>query len=329
MGKAILDWGIIVVLFLQGMGSALTIPMKAFTFLGNEEFFLAIAPAIYWCLDTALGLRLGLLLMISAGLNGVVKLFFHAPRPYWYSSAVKALASETSFGIPSGHAQNAVVLWGGLANGIRKTWAWIIALALVVVISLSRLYLGVHFPTDMLFGWLLGGLLLAAALKWERALVAWLRRIGPAGQLLVALGVSLGLILLGWAARLTLGSWTFPVEWADNIRITLPNGELPDPLNLDRIVSNGGVFFGMAAGAILLAKWGGYQARGAWWQLVARYLIGLVGVLALWRGLDILFPGGQNLLAASLRYLRYALVGVWVTGLAPLVFIRARLASSP
>jgi membrane-associated phospholipid phosphatase len=328
MGKALLDWGIMVVLYLQGLGAALTAPMKAFTFLGNEEFFLAVAPAIYWCLDTALGLRMGLLLMISAGLNNAVKLVFHAPRPYWYDPTVKALSSESSFGIPSGHSQNAVVVWGRLASGIQKTWAWILALALVFFIGLSRIYLGVHFPTDVLSGWLLGVLILAAAIKWDRPLAEWLRRIGPTGQLLTALGVSLGLILLGWAARISLGNWTFPVEWADNIRIALPNGELPNPLNLDGLISNGGAFFGLAAGAVLLAKWGGYQTRGVWWQLAARYLIGLAGILVLWRGLDLVFPGGENLLAAALRYLRYALVGVWVTGLAPLLFIRARLASS-
>jgi membrane-associated phospholipid phosphatase len=328
MGKTLLDWGILVVLYLQSLGAALTAPMQAFTFLGNEMFFLAVAPAIYWCLDTALGLRLGLLLMISAGLNGAIKLVFHTPRPYWYDPRVQALSSESSFGVPSGHSQHAVVVWGRLASGIRKAWGWIAAVALAFFIGLSRIYLGVHFPTDVLAGWSVGLLILAAALKWEQPLVKWLRRSGSTGQLAAALGVSLGLILLGWAARLSLGSWTFPVEWADHIRITLPNSELPDPLNLDGLISNGGAFFGLAAGAILLGKWGGYQARGAWWQRVVRYLIGLAGVLALWLGLDMIFPGSQDLVGAALRYLRYALVGMWVTGLAPLVFIRLRLASS-
>ncbi len=328
MGKAIQDWGIAIILFLQGLGPALMIPMKAFTFLGNEEFFLAVAPAVYWCLDTALGLRLGLLLMVSAGLNSAVKLAFHTPRPYWHDPRVSALTTETSFGIPSGHSQNAVVVWGRLATYINKSWAWILALALMFFIGLSRLYLGVHFPSDVLSGWLLGALILWAAIKWEPGLVQWLRQIGPTGQLLAALGVSLALILLSWSARQVLGSWTFPAEWADNIRIALPGKELPNPLDLSGPISNGGAFFGLAAGAILLAGRGGYQARGAWWQLLARYLIGLVGVLVLWRGLDLVFPEGENLIAAALRYLRYALVGVWVTGLAPLVFIRARLSRS-
>jgi hypothetical protein len=134
------------------------------------------------------------------------------------------------------------------------------------------------------------------------------------------------MILLGWAARLSLGNWSLPVEWADNIRTAVPNGELPNPLDPSGLISNGGAFFGLAAGAILLAGRGGYQPRGTWQQLLARYLIGLVGVLILWRGLDLVFPEGEDLIAAALRYLRYALVGVWVTGLAPLVFIRARLA---
>jgi membrane-associated phospholipid phosphatase len=328
MGKAVLDWGIAIVLLLQGLGLALTLPMKVFTFLGNEMFFLAVAPAVYWCMDTALGLRVGLLLMISAGLNSSIKIVFHTPRPYWYDPRVSALNSESSFGLPSGHSQNAVVVWGRLARDIKRTWGWILALALMFFIGLSRIYLGVHFPTDVLSGWLLGGLILFVAIKWERPLAYWLRQIGPAGQVLVALGASLAMILLGWVARLSLGSWTFPAEWADNIRIALPNVELPNPLDLSGLISNGGAFFGLASGAILLAGRGGYQARGAWWQLLVRYLIGLIGVLVLWRGLDLVFPNGEDLIAVALRYLRYTLVGVWVTGLAPLVFIRARLAMS-
>ncbi len=96
-----LDWGIPIIAWLQGLGEGLKAPMQLFTFLGTEEFFLVVMPAILWCLDAALGIRLGFILLASDGLNGTLKLAFGWPRPYWVSDQVRALASESSFGIPS------------------------------------------------------------------------------------------------------------------------------------------------------------------------------------------------------------------------------------
>ena len=106
-----LDPGILLIQFLQGLGDWLVSPMQWFTMLGNEIFYLIAAPVLYWCVDAGLGLRLGLILMFSGSLGGMIKLSLHDPRPYWYSTQVKALSLETSFGIPSGHAMNAASLW--------------------------------------------------------------------------------------------------------------------------------------------------------------------------------------------------------------------------
>jgi hypothetical protein len=84
--------------------------------------------------------------------------------------------------------------------------------------------------------------------------------------------------------------------------------------------------FGLASGAIWLKSRGGFETNGSIGQLILRYLLGLIGVLVLWFGLGQLFPDGEDLLSLALRYLRYALVGFWVSALAPLIFIRLRLA---
>jgi hypothetical protein len=57
-----------------------------------------------------------------------------------------------------------------------------------------------------------------------------------------------------------------------------------------------------------------------------RYVLGVIGVLVIWRGLDVIFPDGENLVALVFRYLRYGLVGLWVSALGPLVFLRLNLA---
>jgi hypothetical protein len=90
--------------------------------------------------------------------------------------------------------------------------------------------------------------------------------------------------------------------------------------------TTGGLIFGFGAGAALLLSWGEFDAKGIWWKRVARFIVGLIGVIALWMGLDMLFPAGQAPLALALRYVRYAAVGLWAVYLAPRAFVWMRLA---
>lgn len=312
-------------LILQSLGAWLSAPMSFFTFLGTEQFYLFIAPAIFWCLDAGLGLRLGLGLSISASLNAALKLAFHSPRPYWLNERVMALAAETSFGNPSAHAQNAVVVWGLLASWMRKTWGWIIALLLILMIGLSRIYLGVHFIGDVLTGWLVGALILWAMLRLEPPVLAWLGRRSLGQQILAALAASLAMIALGVLVRMTLGDWQMPESW-NTLAGRAPGAEPLAPLALSGLVSQAGVFFGLALGGILLKQQGWFDARGSALPLALRYLLGLAGVLGIYFGLGAIFPRGESLIPYLLRYLRYGLIGLWIAYLAPWVFIRLRLA---
>lgn len=323
-----LDIGIEILLVFQNLGGWLAAPMLFFSFLGSESFFLLIAPAIYWCINAQIGLRLGLFLSISAGVNSIFKLVFHGPRPYWYDTRVRALAGEPTFGLPSGHSQHAVVVWGSLAASIGKRWLGLLAGIVIILIGLSRIYLGVHFPSDILAGWLIGILLLWALLILEPKVIAWLKRNPISTQISAALIASLMLILLAWLAREALGDWTVPQEWIDNAARAFPEGEPIHPLALSGIVSNAAIFFGLAAGGIWINSRGGFRAEGSAWHLLLRYALGLIGVVLFWSGLGMIFPDGESFFYLLLRYLRYALVGFWVAGLAPVIFIKLRLAES-
>lgn len=324
--QTIFEAGIRLILLLQSLGDWLTGPMKFFTALGNEEFYLLIAPILFWCIDARLGLRMGLLLMISGGLNDVLKVLTHQPRPYWIDTRVRALSSETSLGIPSGHSQNAAAVWGILAARLKGWGAWAAGIGVIFLIGLSRVYLGVHFPSDVLAGWLIGALILLAFLRLEAPIQSWLASLSLSGKLLAALAGSMGLILLGILARLSLGSWTVPVEWVQNASAATG---LPDPIHplaSSGMVANAGVLLGLSAGAILVSLEGGFDTGGPIWKRALRFLIGLAGVLIVWRGLGAILPTGEDPLALAFRYLRYTLIGVWVTGLAPLLFLRMKLA---
>src|SRR6185503_14755101 len=117
--------GIPWIIAIQSLGGWLEMPMRFFTFLGYENFFFIVLPLLYWSVDARLGLRVGLILVSSNFLNSIFKLVFASSRPYWISDQVTPYSSETSFGTPSNHAQNAVALWGVMAYGVRKPWAWI------------------------------------------------------------------------------------------------------------------------------------------------------------------------------------------------------------
>jgi hypothetical protein len=249
------------------------------------------------------------------------------PRPYWYDRRVSALSTETSFGFPSGHSQNAVVVWGSLAGGIGKAWAWIAAVVIIILISFSRVYLGVHFPVDMIGGWLIGAILLWTLMRLETPVLHWLDGQSLLIRIAVVFLVSVSLIAIAAFARLMLAGWELPAEWIENARAADPSAEPINPLALKGIISNAALFFGLAVGGIWIYEKGGFETRGTLWQQVLRYLVGLVGVLVLWRGLGFFFPDGETLIPFSLRYIRYALVGVWVSGLAPLLFIQLRFST--
>ncbi len=100
-------------------------------------------------------------------LNQVMKLFFAKPRPELWTR----LISETSFSFPSGHAVGSMVVYGFIAYilarefPIYRRYIYAVASILIIVIGFSRLYLGVHYPTDIIAGYGVGILWLTTCLK--------------------------------------------------------------------------------------------------------------------------------------------------------------------
>ncbi|HEY0076114.1 MAG TPA: phosphatase PAP2 family protein [Abditibacteriaceae bacterium] len=295
---------------------------KLLSFLGSEEFYLLIMPALLWCVNARLGLRVGILFLLSANLNGALKLLFHAPRPAWVDAKIIAHAFEPSFGFPSGHAQNAVAVWGLLAAKAKKPLVWGISLVLCVFIGLSRLVLNVHFPGDVLGGWLFGALLLGAFLKWEKPVGAWLLKHDFIQQIVICGAVSALLIAVNWQLQSVATNGLFnaleqiprPYQTPDATKILLQ-----DLLSLNNAFKTAGALFGFLVGACWMLKNGGYVDGG---NKILRYLIGVLGVAVFWYGLGKVLPRGEDIVSLGAAYMRYALVGFWISAGAPLVFRR-------
>ncbi len=292
--EALWQWGIDLIRTIQLVhGPTLDAVFKAITFMGEEEFFLILLPLIFWCVDFAVGVRLAFAFLLSAYTNTGLKDIFAHPRPFQIAPEVRLHDAE-GYGLPSGHSQSAVVVWSVIAAGFRKTWLWIVAISLMVLIGFSRVYLGVHFPTDVLAGWATGAIFLVAYLVLEPRLAAWLGQAGLTMQLALAVAVPLVLLLLH------------------------PTDNTASPM---------AVLMGMGVGVALLRRGAPFSADGPLWQRVARFFVGAVVLLILYFGLKFVFPGEGEPLYFVLRVVRYALVGLWAGLGAPWLFLRLRLAS--
>ncbi len=287
------DWGIAVVLWLQQFSPALDWPFRILTFLGDEPFFLLLLPFIYWSVDGRSGARLILLFLFSAYLNALAKVIADQPRPFAVDPRVQALVAAGGGGFPSGHTQHAVVVWGFLGLRQRHPGFRVAAGLLILGIPLSRLYLGVHFPVDLLGGYVIGLILLGLFERLAPAGEAWLAAKGLGAQLALAAGIPL--LLTATAAAISSVA-----------------------------VSAGATLLGMAPGFVLERRFVAFGVSGSWSRRALRFLLGGSVLFLLWAGLKVVFQDLEPQL--GFRVLRYALVGFWGAFGAPLVFARTGLA---
>ena len=170
----------------------LTPIMKTFTFLGDEEFFLLFLPLAYWLWRKNVMGRVGMVLLFTFVLNAIIKGIFHIPRPELIEHLVKA--DDWSF--PSGHSQGAMVLWGWLAYELKDRRAYLLAGLIIAGVGFSRVYLGVHYPSDVLGGYTIG---LATLFCYDWMLkhepVGW-KHLGPTRQSLIIFIILMGLFML-------------------------------------------------------------------------------------------------------------------------------------
>ncbi len=317
---AIINFGIRLIQALQTLSPTLDAPMKFFSFLGAIEFYLVITPLLYWVVDSQLGLRALLVLICTDFLGTYFKHQLHQPRPYWVGD-VKALATETSYGIPSTHSSNSLSVWGMVAHNLRRDWFWAVSGSVVLLIALSRLYVGVHFPQDVLGGWLIGTFVLYLFVRLEPLVLPWLNRLSAISQVGIGFGISILMILLGLFIGALIASSPDPVEWAR----FATQARSPE-----HYFTISGAFFGTVAGFVLMKRYARFQTDGPPIQQLGRYFFGIAVVLVIYLGLDMLF----GLLAADetaagyiLRYIRYAAVTLWVVFGAPWAFLKLKLAA--
>ncbi len=162
---------------------------RAVTDLGYHTFYYLAIASLFWVVDRRHAGILFLLVITSGYVNTFAKLWVHTPRPDPLLARVLDLRpyQSGSNAFPSGHAQNAVVFWGYLALWVGRRWFSVLAGVFILLISLSRLYLAVHFPIDILGGLVLGALVLLFVRPPIERWAARDLRLSPAAMIVVVI----------------------------------------------------------------------------------------------------------------------------------------------
>jgi membrane-associated phospholipid phosphatase len=291
---------------------SLTVLMKLATNLVSEYLFFAAIMLLFWLVNERKAFRFGLLVILSTWLNMFLKHILNQPRPFHLDSAL-GMIPESGNGFPSGHAQliltflAPLVVWftrtfHGRAKPYLSALVWAAAVFFILLVSFSRLYLGVHFPQDILGGWILGGALLAVFFALEKRKIPWLENGANSDKEYNPL-----------RARLAAAA-VIPLA----MNFLYPEDHVP-----------GAMFFGLAAGYALMKAYFPFTAKNNGKNLppagaALRIFAGFAGALIVYRGLKFIFPGPDSSLYTLFRFFRYGLLGFWVSAGAPRLFVKMK-----
>lgn len=259
------------------------------TWLGGTGYLLLV-PLLIWCVDYRLGLRMLVLIVLTLYLNTLLKELILLPRPYSVDPRILS-AGEHGYSLPSGHAQLAVMYWGLLASWIARRWFWGVALLMILFIGLSRPYLGVHYPSDIVAGWLLG------------AATLWIYLQSRSGFDRRSAAVRWGAAAAGLALLLV-------VNWATVEDVTLYGCT--------------GMLLGVAVAVAAGRQTSGFDAGGALWKRPLRMLLGVALTLPVISSLSRMVDAASEH-TALLAFVTMLVLGIWVALLMPQLFNLLRL----
>lgn len=154
--------------FLQNvLGEKAISIISFFSEFGEELLLILILGFLFWCYDKKTGIYVGTNVVLGIVLNPMIKNIFWRRRPYFDHETIKCLRPVDSgadiydinaqgFSFPSGHSTNSVTTYGSIARSRKSRILKVLAFVFPILIGLSRMTVGVHYPTDVLCGWLLG-----------------------------------------------------------------------------------------------------------------------------------------------------------------------------
>lgn len=237
----------------------------AVTMMGEEYFFMSIVCLFYWCIDKRFGYKLGFAYLSNGVFNTSLKNLFKVPRPFIKDPALRALRIETAGGysFPSGHTQFTSSFWTTMVLQFKKKWIYPVGLFFILLVALSRMYLGLHTPTDVLAGAALG-------IGWvflSNALFDYAERTGRKSAFLILVIPAI------------IGMFFFRDE--DYYKIV-------------------GSFTGFYAGYLIETRWIRFDVKAPWWLQVTKFVSGLAVLLLLKETIKLVLP--ESIISHTVRY---------------------------
>lgn len=128
------------------------------TLFGEELIIIGIMGFLYWCYDKKIGEKVGIAVFISFVLNSVIKVIVARPRPFLADDTIVNIRPQTSGGysFPSGNTQGAATVFTSFALWMKKKWITVLTIIIITMVAISRMYLGVHYFSDVVVGAVLG-----------------------------------------------------------------------------------------------------------------------------------------------------------------------------
>lgn len=287
--------------FLEGLRNTVLDHFFSFiTLFGEETAFMAVGMIIYWCVDKFKGYYILCVGFFGTVLNQFLKIVCRVPRPWVrdpnFTIVESAKEAAGGYSFPSGHTQTAVGLYGGIARVSKNNILRTIMIVLASLVALSRMYLGVHTPADVLVSAAIAAILIFGAYPvFQKA------KESPRVMYTVLFSF-LGIIT---AYLFFVHFFPFPSEVfaADAVH------------NLESARKNGFTLLGCSLGLLVVytldLKWIHFETKAALWAQILKVLGGLILVVCakelLRAPLDALFGG--HMIARSVRYFIMVTVG--------------------
>jgi len=221
------------------------------TILGEELLIIPLLAILYWTINKKFGEYVGFAIFTSFMANNLLKDIFKLPRPQ-SEQGVRILRQHTATGyaFPSGHTQGAATFYSAIAIAFKNKMLAITVGIIIVLVALSRLYLGVHFPKDVIVGLLLG-----VAIAWGcYILFEKMDNLKVYGLILIVFVLFLGV-----------------AQSSDYIKAL-------------------GSYTGFVLGIIMEKKYVRFSVNGLLWKKVLRVLIGVAIAFAIRSGLKVALP---------------------------------------
>ncbi|HOT45247.1 MAG TPA: phosphatase PAP2 family protein [Spirochaetota bacterium] len=268
-------------------GSWLDMAMLVITSAGSETFYMIALPILYWCWDRRRAIYVGAVFLVAMTVNDALKYLFNNPRPdpEKLIHGIRELAVQYKPGgpgFPSGHAQGSTAFWGTIAVMAGTKAVRIACPAMIILVTYSRLHLGVHYMGDVIGGLVLGVLCLAVILPAAMAAGKYYRMVSP---------ILITIVLL-----------IFPI----GIYLTVPGQYINTTM---------GTISGFLIGALLTDDRIRFNPRNRLPYQFAKIVIGIAVVAAIRFGLKFILP---NSLEAG--FFRYWCIGFWCSFGAPYLF---------